>query len=69
MILGNYGDIRRPYEPPEVTNKDVDDVIDNLRESRAIINTVERPAEEGDIITLQLSAEQLDGKENQDSCG
>ena len=67
VILGNYGDIRRPYEPPEVTNKDVDDVIDNLRESRAIINTVERPAEEGDIITLQLSAEQLDGKENQDN--
>jgi len=67
VILGNYGDIRRPYEPPEVTNKDVDDVIDNLRESRAIIKTVDRPAEEGDIVTIQLSAEQLDGKENQDN--
>lgn len=67
VILGNYGDIRRPYELPEVTNKDVDDVIDNIRESRAIIKTIERPAEEGDIVTLQLSAEQLDGKENQDN--
>ena len=67
VILGNYGDIRRPYELPVVTNKDVDDVIDNIRESRAIIKTVERPAEEGDIVTIQLSAEQLDGKENQDN--
>ncbi len=66
VILGDYSDIRRPYEPPEVTNKDVDDVIDNLRESRAIIKTVDRPAEEGDIVTLQFSAEQLDEKENQD---
>ncbi|MGB7117886.1 MAG: trigger factor [Anaerolineales bacterium] len=67
VILGNYGDIRRPYELPKVTNKDVDDVIDNIRESRAIIKTIERPAEEGDIVTLQLSAEQLDGKEIQDN--
>jgi trigger factor len=67
VILGDYSDIRRPYEPPEVTNKDVDDVIDNLRESRAIIKTVDRPAEEGDIVTLQFSAEKLDGKENQDN--
>jgi trigger factor len=67
VILGDYGDIRRPYEIPEVTNKDVDDVIDNLRESRAIIKTVDRPAEEGDIVTLHFSVEQLDGKENQDN--
>jgi len=67
VILGDYGDIRRPYEPPVVTNKDVDDVIDNLRESRAILKIVDRPAEEGDIVTLQFSAEQLDVEENQDN--
>ncbi|MFC2053311.1 trigger factor [Chloroflexota bacterium] len=67
VILGNYGDIRRPYELPEVTKKDVDDVIDNLRESRALIKPVDRPAEEGDLVTIQLSAEKINDKENQDN--
>lgn len=54
--LGDYHSIRVAYEPKEITDDDVEDVINNLREQQAVIEPVERPAQEGDMLTIQLSA-------------
>lgn len=55
--LGDYRAIRKPYEPEEVTEKQVDEVIEDLQERQAILEPVDRPVEEGDVVYTQLSAE------------
>ncbi|MDS4069922.1 MAG: trigger factor [Candidatus Competibacter sp.] len=46
----------------EVTEQDVDHMIDNLRQQRAIWNTVERPAREGDRVRLDFEGK-IDGRD------
>lgn len=53
--LGDYSSISQPYEPKEVTEKEVDDVLNDLRERQAVLEPVERPAEEGDKVFVRLS--------------
>lgn len=55
--LGDYQSVRVPYEEKPVTKKDIDGVIDNLREQQATLQSVERGAEEGDMVYVRLSAE------------
>lgn len=55
--LGDYRAIRIPYEPVEVTDEDVDEVLQDLRHRQAVEEPVERPAQEGDHIFVRLSAE------------
>jgi trigger factor len=55
--LGDYRAIRKAYEPEEVTEKQVDEVIEDLQERQAILEPVDRPVEEGDVVYTQLSAE------------
>jgi trigger factor len=57
--LGDYRAIRKPYEPEEVTEKQVDEVIEDLQERQAILEPVDRPVEEGDVVYTQLSAERI----------
>ncbi len=45
----------------EVTDADVTEYLDNLRERFASLKTAQRPAEDGDFITIDLSAS-LDGE-------
>lgn len=66
VTLGNYLEMRQAYEPEEITEKDVDDVFENLRERQAIIEPVERPAEEGDLVTIRLRAERNQVEGDQD---
>jgi trigger factor len=53
--LENYWDIRLEYEEKEITEEDVDKVIDSLRDNQAVIEPVDRPAEEGDMVYILLS--------------
>jgi trigger factor len=53
--LGNYRDIRLDFEQKEITDKDVEKVIDSLRDNQAVIEPVERPAKEGDMVYILLS--------------
>jgi len=50
--LGNYREIRVPFEVPEVTDKMVDDAMEGLREGKAVVEDVERPAQMGDLVTF-----------------
>ncbi len=65
VLLGDYRAIRKPYEAPVVSDKDIDDVIENLRENQAVIEPVERPAQDGDLVTVRLSATRKSVEEGQ----
>lgn len=63
--LGEYQAVRRAYEPKPVEDKDVDAVLADLREQQALLEPVERPAQEGDAVTIRLDGERLNPEEGQ----
>lgn len=65
--LGDYQSIRQPYEPPAVTDEEVEKVVEDLRERQAVIEPVERPAQDGDEVTVKMSAERLNPSEGQNA--
>src|SRR5579884_4049557 len=52
--LADYADIRVTKEPVEVTEADIDNIIDRLRDQAAIWVPVDRPAQIGDRVTVEL---------------
>lgn len=63
--LGDYRAIRLPFEPKEVADEDIEEVLSNLREQHAIIEPVERSVEAGDLVYILLSGEQVQPDENE----
>jgi trigger factor len=53
--LPDYRELRQPYELAPVDEKEVEKVVENLRQQQAIIEPVDRPAQEGDEVTVKLS--------------
>ncbi len=64
--LGDYHSIRLPYELKPVTDEDIEEVLMNLRERQALIEPVDRPAQEGDLVRISLSAERQNPAEGVD---
>ena len=64
VTLGDYRSMRKPYEPKPVTDQDVADAIKELQERQALVEPVERAAQEGDVVTVRLSGERKDDEEN-----
>lgn len=52
--LGNYREYRLPYPEVTVSNEDLWDALEDIREQNAILEPVERPVEDGDVIVLDL---------------
>lgn len=65
VTLGNYHSVRLPYELKPVTDEEVEQTIEDLRESMAYLEPVNRPAQEGDQVFIHLSAERKVVKEGQ----
>jgi len=61
--LGNYRSIRIPYELNEISDEEIESVINNLRNSNAIIEHVYRAIQEGDQIVVNVTAERTDTDE------
>jgi len=65
--LGDYKEIRIPKDPVEVTDEEVNRVIDRLREEQAPWSPVERPVQLGDLVTMdvegKIGEEALDKRE------
>ena len=57
VVLGDYKNVRYPYEPPSVEENEIDKVLENIREQQAILEPVERAAEKGDVVTVLFSGE------------
>ncbi len=60
--LDDYQSIRLPFKDKPVTNKDIENVLNNLREQNALLQPVQRAAQEGDIAYILLSAERQSPK-------
>ncbi len=54
VALGDYRSVRQDYNPPTVTEDEVDQIIQNLRYRYSVQEPVERPIQEGDAITANL---------------
>ncbi len=58
--LGDYKSIRLDYIPEPVAESAVEDVLADLQARQAILEPVERKAEEGDVVHIHLSGVHLD---------
>jgi trigger factor len=56
VVLGDYQTLRKPYELPGVSDEDVEKVLANIRERNSIIEPVDRSVQEGDLVSLRLTA-------------
>ena len=64
--LGEYRDIRIPYELPATNEEDVDKTLQDLRDRNAVIEPVERSSQEGDEITVKISGQRTQPAEGED---
>jgi len=65
--LGEYKSLNLLYEPEEVTEEDIEEVIQDLRDRQAVMEPVERPVQEGDMVHIRLSAVRLNPDEDQEA--
>ncbi|HZU85952.1 MAG TPA: trigger factor [Anaerolineaceae bacterium] len=65
--LGDYKAIRREFTPPQVSDKEIADVLRNIRADNSTAETVERPAKEGDLCYIRLSARLVNPVEGQEA--
>lgn len=66
VTLGDYNSIRLPYEPTEVQDPEVERVVEDLRQQFAITEPADRPAAEGDQVTIKLEGKKQNSDEGQD---
>ena len=66
VVLGDYREIRIPYEAPEVTDEAVESMTEELRQRQALIEPVERPAENSDLVVLDIHGELLNKEDDED---
>ena len=59
--LGDYESIRVEYDEPEVTEEQVSERLQSIRESLGTWETVERPAQFGDMAVITMSSD-VDGE-------
>ena len=59
--LGDYRSLRVDYEPVAIDEEQVEDVISRLQEEQSVWEPVERPAEYGDRLNLDVNGE-IDGE-------
>ena len=57
--LAGYRDIRQPYDRPPVSDEAVEAFLDELRQSQALIEPVDRPLQAGDVAVVNLVGEMV----------
>ncbi len=67
VVLGDYKSISIPYEPPAVTQAEIDAAIEQMRQKQSITENIDSPAQEGNRIFFRVSAERLQPAEGQDA--
>lgn len=55
VLVGGYASLRVEIPSPEVSDEEIEERIDHLRESFAKLEPVERPAQEGDHVTIDVA--------------
>jgi trigger factor len=54
VVLGDYTTIRKPYDEPSVSDSEIEMVLSQMREENAIVEPVDRPAEMGDEVKVNI---------------
>jgi len=66
--LGEYREIRLPYEKADVPQEEVNKILDRMLSQQAAIEPVEHPAEEGNLVDTSLDARAVESDpEEEDS--
>ena len=55
VLVGGYASLRVEIPSPDVSDDEIEERIDHLRESFAKLEPVERPAQEGDHVTIDVA--------------
>lgn len=55
VTLSDHRAVRVPYSPPVITEEAVNNVLNDLRDRQATTEAVQRPAELGDVATLDVN--------------
>ena len=64
--LGDYHSLKKDYQLPELDEKEVDSVLNNLRQRQVVLEDVDRPAQDSDLVTVKLSAKRAGAEEESD---
>ncbi len=65
VVLGDYKKIRIPYKLKAITKKDINKVLDDLRERQVTLEPSEQPASEGNQVYVKLSIKRLNPAEGE----
>ena len=65
VVLGDYKGIRIPYRLKSVTKKDINKVLEDLRERQVILEPSDKPAQEGDQVYVKLNIVRTNPKEGE----
>jgi len=63
--LGDYKSIRHKYKKPEVKRDEIESVIQKLRLNYASAEEVDRPSENGDLISIKITVSLIKPEKNQ----
>lgn len=65
VTVGGYDSLRVTIDSPDVTDADIDERIENMREAHATLEDADRPAQTGDSVTIDITGsrdgEEIDG--------
>jgi trigger factor len=59
VTLGDYKKIRISYKLKSITKKDINKVLDDLRERQVVLEPSDQPAKEGDQVYIKLSIKRV----------
>ena len=65
--LGDYKEVRVPFEQPTVSDEDVEEAMEELRQRQALIEPADRPAELTDLVIVDAFGELKDPDEGQEA--
>ncbi len=64
--IGDYRSLKKDYELPVVAEKEVQAVLNNLRQRQVVLEDVDRPGQDGDLVTVKVSANRAEVEEEQE---
>ena len=65
VALGDYKKVRIPYKLKAITKKDINKVLDDLRERQVVLEPSDQPAKEGDQVYTKLSIKRINPAEGE----
>jgi trigger factor len=65
--LGDYQDVRMPYEEVQIEDEELEEAMEDLRQSRALVEPVDRPSEHSDVVVLKIKIELKDPDEDEEA--